>query len=125
MARGEKTLGWRVLAALVIPAMNVLGRYEFRGLERIPASAVVVSPNHYSNIDPLVTAYAVGGPGASALPREGEPVPPPVAGAVLRATGQILAAARARGGRRGRRGGCRGRARAALGRYRPPTTASS
>ena len=33
-ARGEKTLGWRILAGIVIPILLVLGRYTFRNSER-------------------------------------------------------------------------------------------
>ncbi|MGD9957607.1 MAG: lysophospholipid acyltransferase family protein [Candidatus Nanopelagicales bacterium] len=90
MARGEKTLGWRILAAIVIPGMNLLGRYEFRGLAHVPAGAAVISPNHYSNIDPLVMAYAVWRAGR--VPRflgKASLFRVPVLGAILRATGQI------------------------------------
>ena len=91
LARGEKTFVWRFLAGIVIPLMNIVGRYRFEHLDRIPATgAFVLSANHYSNFDPLVTALAVWRSGR--VPRflaKESLFRVPVLGAALRATGQI------------------------------------
>jgi 1-acyl-sn-glycerol-3-phosphate acyltransferase len=90
-ARGEKTAVWRILAAVVIPFLHLVGRYRIQHLERIPTEgAFVFSANHYSNFDPLVTAYAVWRAGR--VPRflaKASLFRVPVLGAALRATGQI------------------------------------
>lgn len=89
--RREKTARWWVLAAVVVPFLQFVARFEFRNLGRIPASGpFVLAPNHYSNFDPLVTAYTVWRAGR--VPRflaKASLFRVPVVGAVLRATGQI------------------------------------
>lgn len=51
----EKTAIFRFMAALLLPLMNLLGRYRLHGVENIPKTgSFVLSPNHYSNIDPVV-----------------------------------------------------------------------
>jgi len=58
--KSEKTAIFRVFAFLLIPFMLIVGRYRTVGAENIPTSgAVVVAPNHYSNIDPIVIGYAM------------------------------------------------------------------
>jgi 1-acyl-sn-glycerol-3-phosphate acyltransferase len=58
--KSEKTAIFRVFAFLLIPFMELVGRYRWHGTENLPATgAVVVSPNHYSNIDPIVIGYAM------------------------------------------------------------------
>lgn len=58
--RREKTPIWRFLAALVVPAVLALARFRFRHAERIPQEgAFIMVANHYSDFDPLVTAYAL------------------------------------------------------------------
>ena len=60
MARGEKTATWRFFAALVVPAVLLLARFRFRHAERIPAEgSFLMVANHYSDFDPLVTAYTL------------------------------------------------------------------
>lgn len=60
MAKREKTATWRFFAALVVPVVLLLGRFRFRHPERIPAEgAFIMVANHYSDFDPLVTAYAL------------------------------------------------------------------
>lgn len=89
--RREKTFLWRFLAGIVIPFLHVVGRYRIQHLERIPPTgAFVLSANHYSNFDPLITAYAVWRAGR--VPRyfaKASLFRVPVLGAILRATGQI------------------------------------
>lgn len=91
MARGEKTVGWRTLAAVVIPFLLLVGRYRIVGSARLPKTgAFIVSPNHITNIDPLVSAYAVWRSGR--VPRflaKASLFKIPVLGAILRGTGQI------------------------------------
>lgn len=56
----EKTPIWRFLAALVVPAVLALARFRFRHAERIPATGpFIMVANHYSDFDPLVTAYTL------------------------------------------------------------------
>lgn len=56
----EKTAIFRIFAYLLIPFMELVGRYRLHGTENLPATgSVVVSPNHYSNIDPIVIGYAM------------------------------------------------------------------
>lgn len=58
--RSEKTLIFRVFAFLLIPFMELVGRYRLRGEENVPATgSFVVAPNHYSDIDPIVIGYAM------------------------------------------------------------------
>lgn len=87
----EKTVGWTILANLVIPFLLLVGRYHIRHPERIPASGpCVLAPNHYSNFDPLTTAYVLWKSGR--VPRflaKASLFKVPVLGAILRGTGQI------------------------------------
>ena len=89
--RREKTFGWRFLAGLVIPFLLLVGRYHIRHPERVPASgAFVFAPNHYTNFDPLTTAYVLWKLGR--VPRflaKASLFKVPVFGAILRGTGQI------------------------------------
>lgn len=89
--RREKTFIWRFLAAIVIPFLHLVGRYRIQHLDRIPATgSFVLSANHYSNFDPLITAYAMWRSGR--VPRflaKASLFKVPVLGAALRATGQI------------------------------------
>jgi len=87
----EKTFIWRFLASLVIPALLFLARYRMRDGHKIPATgAFLLTPNHYSDFDPLVSAYMVWKAGR--VPRylaKASLFRVPVVGAALRATGQI------------------------------------
>ncbi len=59
-ARSEKIPIFRVLAALVVPLMNIIGRYHIEQGDKLPKTgAVVLAPNHYSEIDPLVIGLAI------------------------------------------------------------------
>lgn len=58
--KSEKTAIFRTFGFLLIPFMEIVGRYRTLGAENLPATgAVVVAPNHYSNIDPIVVGYAM------------------------------------------------------------------
>lgn len=87
----EKTAGWYPLAGPVIAFLNVVGRYRMQHLDRIPRTGpFVFTPNHNSNLDPLVSAYIVWKAGR--VPRflaKASLFKVPVFGAILRATGQI------------------------------------
>ena len=89
--RSEKSFGWRILAAVVIPFLLLVGRYRFVNPERIPQSgAFILTPNHVTNFDPLVTAYTLWKHGR--VPRflaKAGLFRVPVLGAILRGTGQI------------------------------------
>jgi 1-acyl-sn-glycerol-3-phosphate acyltransferase len=89
--RGEKSVGWRFLAGIVIPLLLLLARYRFRNLDRVPRTgAFILAPNHYTNFDPLVSAYALWKAGR--VPRflaKAGLFRVPVLGAILRWTGQI------------------------------------
>lgn len=87
----EKTFGWRVIAALLIPPLLAIARYRIRDGEKLPREgAFILSPNHYSNLDPVTTGYIVWKLGR--VPRflaKASVFRVPVLGAILRATGQI------------------------------------
>ena len=58
--KSEKTAIFRAFAFLLIPFMELVGRYRLHGTENVPATgSVVVAPNHYSDIDPIVIGYAM------------------------------------------------------------------
>jgi 1-acyl-sn-glycerol-3-phosphate acyltransferase len=58
--KSEKTAIFRTFAFLLIPFMQLVGRYRLHGTENLPATgSVVVAPNHYSDIDPVVIGYAM------------------------------------------------------------------
>lgn len=58
--KSEKTAIFRTFAFLLIPFMELVSSYRLHGTENLPATgAVVVAPNHYSDIDPIVIGYAM------------------------------------------------------------------
>lgn len=58
--KSEVTPTFRGLSWVVIPIMNAMCSIRVRGEEHIPTTgSFVMSPNHYSEIDPLVTAIAL------------------------------------------------------------------
>ncbi|HEV7741102.1 MAG TPA: lysophospholipid acyltransferase family protein [Pseudolysinimonas sp.] len=89
--RAEKTPIWRFLAALVVPAVLFLTRFRFRHAERIPAQGpFLMVANHYSDFDPLVTAYTLWKHGR--VPHylaKASLFRVPVVGAAFRATDQV------------------------------------
>ena len=90
-AKPEKTPLFRVLSWIIIPFLLLVGRYRIVGGSRIPKTgAFILAPNHLTDLDPLVSAYALWTTGR--VPRflaKASLFRLPVAGAVLRATGQI------------------------------------
>lgn len=58
--RSEKIMIFRAIAFLVVPIMNVLGKYRLHGGENLPRTGpVVVAVNHFSKVDPLVIGVAI------------------------------------------------------------------
>ena len=56
----ERTPIWRFLAGIVVPAVLLLAKFTFRHPEKIPATgSFIMVFNHYSDFDPLVTAYTL------------------------------------------------------------------
>lgn len=87
----EKTPIWRFLAALVVPAVLFLARFHFRNAERIPKQgAFLMVANHYSDFDPLVTAYTLWKHGrAPHYLAKASLFRVPVVGAAFRVTDQV------------------------------------
>lgn len=87
----ERTSVYVGIAAAVIPPMTAMANLRIRGHEHLPTrGAFVLSPNHYSEIDPIVMAMAVWKAGR--VPRfmaKASLFKIPVVGAILRAAGQI------------------------------------
>lgn len=91
-SRSAETTGlWRFVGGTLEPLLRVLIRFEIRNPEKLPGSgAYVITPNHYSNLDPLTTGYLVYVMGRiprflakASLFKKGP------LGAILRGTGQI------------------------------------
>lgn len=98
--RSEKTAIFRVFAFFLIPFMRFVGRYRLHGTENIPASgAIVVAPNHYSDIDPVVIGYALYQ--LKRMPRflaKASLFRIPIAGWMLKKAGQVPVERAGRGG---------------------------
>jgi 1-acyl-sn-glycerol-3-phosphate acyltransferase len=80
-----------VLAAIALPPVWVLSRLHIAGREHVPATgAFVVAPNHYSEVDPLITGIAMWKVGR--MPRylaKASLFRVPVIGWLLRRSGQV------------------------------------
>jgi len=87
----ERVPVYRGLAALVLPAVAGMAKLDIRGHEHVPAKgAFVLSPNHYSEIDPIIMAVAIYKAGR--IPRfmaKASLFKIPVVGRILAAAGQI------------------------------------
>jgi 1-acyl-sn-glycerol-3-phosphate acyltransferase len=87
----EKTAIFRVFAFLLLPFMHLVARYILHYTENVPKSgAFVLSPNHYSNIDPVVIGVGMWKVGR--MPRylaKASLFRVPVLGWMLRAAGQV------------------------------------
>ncbi len=58
--RKEKIFMFRVLAVVVIPIMNILGRYRVHEGSHLPRTGpVVIAANHFSEVDPFVIGLVV------------------------------------------------------------------
>jgi 1-acyl-sn-glycerol-3-phosphate acyltransferase len=89
--RSEKTFAFRVIAGIVVPLLSLVARLNIRNPEKLPAEgAFVLSPNHYSNIDPVVIGWLVWKLGrAPRFLAKASLFRIPIVGAALRSTGQI------------------------------------
>jgi len=87
----EKTIGFRALAAVLVPFLSSIAKIEFTDPQKLPRTgAFVLSPNHYSNIDPIVMGLVSWKLGR--LPRflaKASLFKLPVAGWLLTKSGQI------------------------------------
>ena len=87
----EITPIWRFLSILVIPLMGALAKITVLDGEKVPAKGpFVLTPNHYSEIDPLVMGVAMWRVGR--MPRflaKASLFRIPVFGAILRASNQV------------------------------------
>ncbi|MCS5736168.1 lysophospholipid acyltransferase family protein [Herbiconiux daphne] len=87
----ERTVAFTALAAVVIPFLNVIAKLHLRDAHKLPAEGpFVLSPNHYSNIDPVIMAWAVWNLGrAPRFLAKDSLFRIPVVGFALRKSGQI------------------------------------
>lgn len=87
----DRNFAFRFYGSIVVPIMCALSKITVEGAENLPKTGpIVITPNHFSNIDPLVIAYAVYK--QRRAPRflaKSSLFKIPVVGAVLRQTGQI------------------------------------
>jgi 1-acyl-sn-glycerol-3-phosphate acyltransferase len=89
--RSEKTPIFRLMAAIGIPAITAIAKFDIRGRENVPATgAFVLAPNHFTNIDPVIIGAALYKVGR--MPRylaKASLFAVPVLGAIMRASGQV------------------------------------
>jgi 1-acyl-sn-glycerol-3-phosphate acyltransferase len=89
--KSEKTAIFRLLAFLILPAMTLFSKYTLHDTHNVPAQgAFVLSPNHYSNIDPVVIGVGMWKVGR--MPRymaKASLFKVPVLGWLLRKSGQV------------------------------------
>lgn len=88
--KSRPSLFW-LLAAIAVPIISFLAKTTVIGREKLPRTgAFVLSPNHYSELDPLIVAAAVWRLGrAPRFMAKASLFTIPVVGAALRATGMI------------------------------------
>ena len=88
--RRKPSIFW-LLGAIALPLMGLMVKFRFHDREKMPQTgAVVITPNHYSNIDPVVIGVATWYLGR--LPRfmaKASILKVPVLGWILRKSGQI------------------------------------
>ena len=83
-------IAFALVAGIVRPAMNLLMKKKWEGLEKLPAGGFIAAPNHCTEIDPLVVGHMLFN--QKRMPHFLAKVSlfkVPVLGAVLRATKQI------------------------------------
>jgi len=87
----EKTPAFRVVEVIAVPFLNAIAKLEMHHTEKLPVSGpFVLSPNHYSNIDPVIMALAVWKLGrAPRFLAKASLFSVPVVGFALRKIGQI------------------------------------
>lgn len=87
----EKTPAFRVVEVIAVPFLNAIAKLEMHHTEHLPVSGpFVLSPNHYSNIDPVIMALAVWKLGrAPRFLAKASLFSVPVVGFALRKIGQI------------------------------------
>lgn len=97
--KSEKTAAFVMLAILLLPAMTLLAKYKLHGEHNVPAEgAFVISPNHYSEVDPIVIGVAMWKIGR--MPRymaKASLFTLPVVGWLLKKSGQVPVERVARG----------------------------
>lgn len=88
--RSKPSIFW-LLGAIALPLTGIVVKYRFHDRQKMPQTgAVIISPNHYSNIDPVVIGVATWYMGR--LPRfmaKASILRVPVVGWLLRKSGQI------------------------------------
>ncbi|MFB2581432.1 lysophospholipid acyltransferase family protein [Herbiconiux sp. P15] len=87
----EKTPAFRVVEVFVVPLLTAIVKVDQRGTEHLPtAGPFVLTPNHYSNFDPVVMAWGVWKLGrAPRFLAKASLFTVPVVGWGLRSIGQI------------------------------------
>ena len=89
--RAEKTPVFRLMALIAVPPISLIAKLKLSGVEHVPKTgAFVLAPNHYSEIDPLVTGIAMWKLGR--MPHylaKASLFDVPVVGRLLHASGQI------------------------------------
>ena len=97
----EKTPVFRLMALIAVPPISLIAKLKLSGVEHVPKTgAFVLAPNHYSEIDPLVTGIAMWKLGR--MPHylaKASLFEVPVVGRLLHASGQVPVQ-RAESGRR-------------------------
>jgi len=90
-ANHEKTPAFRTVEVVAIPLLNGIAKLRMRDTEKLPTSGpFVLSPNHYSNIDPVIMAWAVWKLGrAPRFLAKASLFRVPVVGFALKSIGQI------------------------------------
>jgi 1-acyl-sn-glycerol-3-phosphate acyltransferase len=87
----EKTPIFRLLALIAVPPIDLIAKLKLSGVEHVPKTgAFVLAPNHYSEIDPLVTGVAMWKVGR--MPHylaKASLFSVPVVGRLLHASGQV------------------------------------
>ena len=56
----EKTVGFRALAVVLVPFLSSIAKIEFTDPQKLPRTgAFVLSPNHFTEIDPIIVGRVV------------------------------------------------------------------